>query len=158
AYAIRRVFLAVPVMLIVASAVFLLMHFAPGDPVGVMLGPDASEEQRLALREKLGLDDPIVVQYVRWLSHVLRGDLGQCLFLDLPVMSVWAGVAQPTIMFGLLSLIVAIVIGLTSGILACRSRGSWLDLSLMGGALIWITVLSFVLVLLLIFFFAIQLR
>ncbi|ACZ39348.1 ABC transporter permease [Sphaerobacter thermophilus] len=158
AYAIRRVFLAVPVMLIVASAVFLLMHFAPGDPVGVMLGPDASEEQRLALREKLGLDDPIVVQYVRWLSHVLRGDLGQSLFLDQPVTTALAERAQPTIMLGILSLIVAIVIGLTSGILAARSRGSWLDLSLMGGAMIGITVPSFVLGLLLIFFFAIQLR
>lgn len=157
-YAIRRLLLAIPVMLIVATAVFLLLHFAPGDPVGVMLGSDASEEQRLALRQKLGLEDPLLVQYVRWLGNALRGDLGTSLFLDMPVTTALAERAQPTILLATLSLAVAVVIGLASGVLAARRRGSWLDLSLMSGAMVGIAMPSFVLGLLLMFVFAVHLR
>jgi peptide/nickel transport system permease protein len=158
AYTIRRLILAIPVMLIVATAVFVLLHFAPGDPVGVMLGPDASEEQRMELRHKLGLEDPLPVQYVRWLSHAVRGDLGTSLFLDKPVTSALVERAQPTILLGLMSLVVALVLGLISGVLAAYRRGSWLDLTMMGGAMVGIAVPSFVMGLLLMFVFAVHLR
>jgi peptide/nickel transport system permease protein len=158
AYTIRRLLMAIPVMLIVATAVFVLLHFAPGDPVGVMLGPDASEEQRMELRHRLGLEDPLPVQYVRWLSHAVRGDLGTSLFLDKPVTSALAERAQPTILLGLMSVFFALVFGLISGILAAYRRGSWLDLSMMGGAMVGIAVPSFVMGLLLMFVFAVHLR
>jgi peptide/nickel transport system permease protein len=158
AYTIRRLLLAIPVMLIVATAVFVLLHFAPGDPAGVMLGSDASEEQRLELRHKLGLEDPLPVQYVRWLGHALRGDLGTSIFLDKPVTHALAERAQPTILLGLLSVIVALILGLTSGVLAAYRRGSWLDLTMMSGAMVGIAVPTFVLGLILMFVFAVHLR
>jgi peptide/nickel transport system permease protein len=158
AYAIRRLLLAIPVMLIVATSVFVLLHFAPGDPAGVMLGSDASEEQRLALRERLGLNDPLPVQYVDWLGQAMRGNLGTSLFLDKPVTSALAERAQPTILLGLMSVVVALVIGLISGVLAAYRRGSWLDLTMMGGAMVGIAVPTFVLGLLLMFVFAVELR
>jgi peptide/nickel transport system permease protein len=158
AYAIRRLLLAIPVMLIVATSVFVLLHFAPGDPAGVMLGSDASEEQRLALRQRLGLDDPLPEQYVHWLGEAMRGNLGTSLFLDKPVTSALAERAQPTILLGLMSVVVALVIGLISGVLAAYRRGSWLDLTMMGGAMVGIAVPTFVLGLLLMFVFAVELR
>jgi peptide/nickel transport system permease protein len=158
AYAIRRLLLAIPVMLIVATSVFVLLHFAPGDPAGVILGSDASEEQRMALRERLGLNDPLPVQYVDWLGEAMRGNLGTSIFLDKPVTSALAERAQPTILLGLLSVVVALVIGLLSGILAAYRRGSWLDLTMMGGAMVGIAVPTFVLGLLLMFVFAVELR
>jgi peptide/nickel transport system permease protein len=158
AYAIRRLLLAIPVMLIVATSVFVLLHFAPGDPAGVMLGSDASEEQRLALRERLGLNDPLPVQYVDWLGQAMRGNLGTSLFLDKPVTSALAERAQPAILLGLMSVVVALVIGLISGVLAAYRRGSWLDLTMMGGAMVGIAVPTFVLGLLLMFVFAVELR
>lgn len=158
AYTIRRLLLAIPVVLIVATSVFLLLKFAPGDPAGVMLGPDASEEQRMDLRRRLGLEDPLPVQYVRWLSAAARGDLGRSLFLDQPVGKALRDRAEPTIMLGLLAFVVAIVIGLPAGMLAAYRRGRWLDLGTMGVSMVGMATPSFVLGLLLMFFFAVKLR
>ncbi len=158
AYTIRRLLLAIPVVLIVATSVFLLLKFAPGDPAGVMLGSDASEEQRMDLRRRLGLEDPLPVQYFRWLSAAARGDLGRSLFLDQPVGKSLRDRAEPTIMLGLMAFVVAIVIGLPAGMLAAYRRGRWLDLGTMGVSMVGMATPSFVLGLLLMFFFAVKLR
>jgi len=85
AYILRRLLLAIPVMLLVATATFLLLHMTPGDPVAVLLGPDATTEQIAELRRELGLNDPIYVQYGRWVAGALSADLGQSIFLNRPV-------------------------------------------------------------------------
>ncbi|WP_448575619.1 hypothetical protein [Thermomicrobium sp.] len=77
AYIVRRLLLAIPVMVLVATATFLLLHMTPGDPVAVLLGPDATTEQIAELRRELGLNDPLYVQYGRWVAGALRGDLGK---------------------------------------------------------------------------------
>lgn len=157
AYTVRRVLLTIPVMLIVATGVFLLLHSAPGDPAGVMLGSDASEAQRAELRHSLGLDDPLPVQYVRWLGGVVEGDFGQSFFLDKPVTHALLERAQPTILLGTLSLLVALLVGLPTGVIAAYRRGSWFDLGTMGAAMIGIATPTFVLGLVLIFVFAVKL-
>ena len=85
AYLIRRVLLAVPVMIVVAAGVFLLLYLTPGDPASVVLGPDASPERVVELRQQLGLDQPVAIQVIRWFGRLLHGDLGQSIYLNRPV-------------------------------------------------------------------------
>ena len=158
AYAVRRLVLTVPVMVLVATGVFLLLHLTPGDPVGVMLGPDASEERRLEVRRQLGLDDPLPVQYVRWLGNVARGDLGRSLFLNKPVTAALLERVQPTVSLTILACLVAIGVGLPAGVVAARWRGSWIDLGSMGVSMLGISMPTFWLGLLLILGFAVKLR
>jgi peptide/nickel transport system permease protein len=158
AYVIRRVLLTIPVMLLVATGVFLLLHLTPGDPVGVMLGSDASEGRRLEVRHQLGLDDPLPTQYARWLGRVVRGDLGRSIFLDKPVTAALLERVQPTLLLALLASLVALTLGLPTGVLAARRRGTWLDLSSMGAAMIGISMPTFWLGLNLILIFAVWLR
>lgn len=76
AYVIRRLFSTLIVMAIVAVFVFLLLHLSPGDPVAIIAGDNATQDQIDAIRQRLGLDDPLPVQFLRWISHVVQGDLG----------------------------------------------------------------------------------
>ena len=158
AYTVRRLLLLIPVMLLVATGVFLLLRMTPGDPAGVILGPDASEERRLELRETLGLDDPLLVQYGRWLGKMARGDLDRSLFLDQPVSEALLDRAEPTLLLTALALLVAVLLGIPTGIIAARARGTWLDLSSMGVAMVGIAMPTFWLGLNLIFVFAVLLR
>lgn len=157
-FIIRRLVSMIPVMLMVATGVFLLLKLTPGDPVGVILGPDATEERRQALRDDLGLNDPLILQYVRWLGDAARGDLGDSLFLNQPVLtSLWER-AEPTLVLTLLSTVVALSIGLPTGILAAQNRGKWLDMGSMGIAILGISMPTFWLGLNLILIFAVALR
>ncbi|HEX7103223.1 MAG TPA: ABC transporter permease, partial [Nitrolancea sp.] len=158
AYAIRRLLVLIPIMWIVATAVFLLLHSAPGDPAAFMLGSDASAEQQAELRHSLGLDRPLYVQYFDWLGKAVRGNLGESIFLGKPVTSALAERAEPTILLGSLALIVSLIIGLVTGVLSAIRRASWLDLSLMSGAMAGVAVPTFVTGLLLIYVFAVKLR
>ena len=101
AYIIRRLLLLIPVMLLVGVIVFTLMHLTPGDPASIMLGREATEEQKEALRERLGLNEPVPVQFVNWFSNALRLDFGESLFIGKPVTEALLERAEPT---GLLAL------------------------------------------------------
>jgi len=157
-YIIRRLLLAVPVMVLVATAVFLLLHIVPGDPAGVMLGPDATEERRMELRRQLGLEDPLPAQYVAFLGKVVQGDLGQSYFLQKPVSDTLLERVQPTVMLTILATLISICIGLPTGILAAHFRGSWLDVISTGMAIIGASIPTFVMGLLLILVFATGLK
>lgn len=158
AYATRRLLMLIPIMWIVASAVFLLLHSAPGDPAAFMLGSDASAEQQKELDHILGLDKPLGVQYVDWLGNVVRGNLGQSIFLGESVESALASHAIPTLELGFVAFLVAVLIGLVTGIISAVRRATWLDLSLMAGAMTGVAVPTFVIGLLLIYIFAVKLR
>src|SRR6267378_1379905 len=84
-FILRRLAQALPVLLFSSVGVFLLLHLLPGDPAQLMAGPDASTELVAAVRQDMGLDQPLPVQYVVWLGHVVRGDLGKSVFSKLPV-------------------------------------------------------------------------
>jgi peptide/nickel transport system permease protein len=157
-FVLRRLLSVIPVMLLVATGVFLLLKLTPGDPVGVILGPDADEERRQALREELGLNDPLPEQYFRWLGDAVRGDLGDSLFLNEPVLSALADRAQPTLLLTVLSTLVALSIGLPTGIVAAQNRGNWMDVGTMAIAILGISMPTFWLGLNLILVFAVKLR
>jgi peptide/nickel transport system permease protein len=157
AYLIRRVLLAIPVMFVVAGGVFLLLYLTPGDPVSVILGPDASPQQIAELRQRLGLDQPVLVQVVRWFGRLLVGDLGQSIYLNRPVLQTLLERAEPTLMLTLLATLFAILLGLPIGIVSATRAGSWADLGAMLVAMGGISMPSFWVGLNLIFVFAVVL-
>jgi peptide/nickel transport system permease protein len=157
AYIVRRVLLAIPVMFVVAAGVFLLLYLTPGDPVAVILGPDASPQQVSELRVKLGLDQPIPIQVAGWFGRLLQGDLGQSIYLNRPVVQTILERAEPTLMLTLLATLFAILVGLPIGIVSATRAGSWADLGAMLVALGGISMPSFWVGLNLIFVFAVTL-
>ena len=144
AYLVRRLLAVIPVMAVVVTVVFLLIHLIPGDPVSVMLGPDATPTQIEATRRALGLDRPIHQQLLGFYGRVLRGDLGQSYFLDRPVVTAIVERAEPTLMLMACAMMVAVVIGVPSGIVAAAHRGSIWDRTLMLGSLLGVCVLSLI--------------
>jgi len=156
-YLVRRMLLAIPVMFVVAAGVFLLLYLTPGDPVAVILGPDASPQQIAEVREKLGLDQPVMTQVARWFGRLARGDLGQSIYLNRPVLQTIVERAEPTLLLTLLATLFAIVVGLPIGILSATRAGSWLDLGAMLIALGGISMPTFWVGLNLMFVFAVVL-
>ena len=156
-YLVRRLFAVLPVLAVVVTVVFLLIHLIPGDPVSVMLGPDATPAQIQATRQALGLDRPLWEQLLKFYARVLRGDLGQSYFLDRPVTQALLERAEPTLVLTLSALLVAVAIGVPSGIVAAAHPGSLWDRTLMLAALLGVCVPGFWLSLNFIYLFAVRL-
>jgi len=145
------------VLAVVGVIAFLLIHLAPGDPASVMLGSNATQDQVDRLRQQLALDQPLPVQFVAWSSRVLQGDLGISHFAQKPVLQVLAQRAEPTLILTSMSILVAILIGVPTGVVAAIRRGGGLDQAALGLALLGASVPSFWLGLSLILFFAVRL-
>ena len=157
-YLVRRVVSVVPVMFVVVTLVFLLIHLIPGDPAAAILGPDASMAQIEATRVQLGLDRPLHEQLFKFYARVLQGDLGRSYFLNRPVTQALWERAEPTALLTICALAVAILIGVPSGIIAGAYPGSIWDRVLMTGALLGVCIPGFWLSLNFIYLFAVQLR
>jgi peptide/nickel transport system permease protein len=157
AYLVRRVLALIPVMAVVVTIVFLLIHLIPGDPVSVMLGPDATPAQVEDTRRALGLDRPLPEQLWKFYARVLQGDLGRSYFLDRPVTTALWERAEPTAVLTLSALLVAVVIGVPSGIVAGAYPGSAWDRVLMTAALLGVCIPGFWLSLNFIYLFAVNL-
>jgi peptide/nickel transport system permease protein len=157
AYLSGRLLALVPVMLVVATVVFLIARFTPGDPIQVLMGEDARPEQVEALRRHLGLDAPLPVQFGLWIWRALHGDLGRSLFNRLPVTRTIAQHVGPTVMLSLMAMVVALAIGIPIGILSAVYRNSWLDQASLVVVMLGAAVPSFWLGLSLIVVFAVSL-
>ena len=116
----RRLLLAVPVLLAMSAFVFLMIHLVPGDPVRTMLGFRATPENVAQVRGALGLDQPLLTQYLQWIGGILHGDLGQDFVSHTPVSTLLAQRLPVTIELTLLSMTLAIAIGVPLGVLAAR--------------------------------------
>ncbi|MBD8065988.1 ABC transporter permease [Devosia sp. PTR5] len=114
-------------VLIVLVFVFFIARLAPGDPAELLLGPDASAADAEALRERMGLNLPVPVQFLSFLGQLLRGDLGTSIFYRQPVLEVMAARAEPTILLTLMSLAIAVTIALPIGIYGAYRRGGAFD-------------------------------
>jgi len=128
------VFLALPVLFGVSVLVFAVLHLAPGDPAAIMLGAQATREDVERLRRDLGLDQPLVIQYVRWMGHVVRGDLGRSIPLGRPVLPEVVLRFKSTLILTGGALAVAIALGVPSGIVSATRQHTWLDRLSMGAA------------------------
>jgi peptide/nickel transport system permease protein len=126
-YILRRLLLFVPVTIAISVIVFTLIRFAPGDPVLNMMGMEYSPEAAASFRHQLGLDQPIPIQYVRWLARVMRGDFGQALFSRQPVGELILERLPTTLVLASASMIVALGISIPLGILSAAKRNTFLD-------------------------------
>jgi peptide/nickel transport system permease protein len=158
AYALRRLLLAVPVLFGVSVLVFAVLHLAPGDPAAIMLGAQATEEDVVRLHRDLGLDQPVVVQYVRWMGHVLQGDLGRSIPLGRAVLPEVLLRFKATLVLTAGALLIAVLLGLAAGIVSAVKQYTWLDRISMGIAVTGVSLPVFWTGIMLILLFALQLR
>ena len=155
---LRRLLSMLPVMGIVAICVFLLLHLAPGDPASIIAGENATPENIARIRTQLGLDQPVWKQFLVWLIALVQGDLGTSMFWGDPVSSLIAQRAEPTVSLAITTLLVAVFLAISIGVLAAAKAGSWIDRLVMGFAVLGFSVPVFVVGYVLIFVFAINLK
>lgn len=156
-YILRRLLLTLPVVFGVCTLTFLLIHFVPGDPVDIMLGDQASLADKAALRKELGLDQPFLQQYSRFMTGVVSLNLGKSLHTHQPVSSAIAERVPATFELTVAAIILAITLGLPLGVLAAVRQYSWLDNAVLVGGLTGMSVPGFFLGPMLIWVFAILL-
>ena len=157
AFLIRRLLLTLPILFIVSVVCFSLINLIPGDPATVILGPEASEQAKEQMREQLGLNKPIVVQYVDWLGGVLHGDLGESLVDGTPVSQLILQRLPVTLELALGTFLVSITIAVVAGILSASKKGTWVDYVSTGFALGGISIPHFWLGMMFIIIFAVDL-
>jgi peptide/nickel transport system permease protein len=155
-YILQRLAGMLAVMFAVVTIVFIIVRVAPGDPAAVMLGPDASAQDISQLRARLGIDQPLPIQYALFLGQLIRGDLGESIFLNRPVLSALADRAEPTFFLTLFAIAIASVIAIPIGILSAYRRGSLFDQATTTVAMLAASIPSFWLGLLLIQYFAVR--
>lgn len=156
-YIAKRLLSVVPILLIVSIVVFTLVHLAPGGPAAAMLGSDATIEDIEALEEQMGLNDPLYVQYFRWMGNIFHGNLGTSTTGD-SVVHMIADHFLPTINLAVYAMVISLVIALPLGMLAARKRGTLIDSFVSVFALAGVSVPSFLLGLGLMMLFAVRLR
>ena len=152
-----RILSTIPVLLIVAVAVFLLLRLTPGDPAAVIAGDIATNEQIEEIRASLGLDRPIVVQFGIWFGNVLRGDLGESFFFKMTVAELIAQRLEPTLALAFCTIVLAVLVAVPLGVLAAWRHGGWLDRTLMGFSTLGFSIPVFVLGYLLIWLVSLKL-
>jgi peptide/nickel transport system permease protein len=156
-YVIRRVLLTVPVLIGVATLVFSLIHLVPGDPAQAMMGDGASPQDVAELRKNLGLDQPLLTQYVSFLRQAIRGDLGKSFRTGQPVTTMIVERVPATAELAIAAMIVAIVLAIPLGVIAAVWRGTAVDYSAMTFALAGVSIPNFWLGPLLAIVFAVEL-
>ena len=158
-YLQRRLVLAVPILFLISAIVFFVMHILPGDPVKSMLaGQPVSTEIIESLREQYGLNDPLHVQYLRFLGNAVTGDLGTSIATKRSVTTEIIDQLPYTVALTLSGMAIAMAIGIASGVLSAVRRGTWVDAGSMFFALLGVSMPSFWLALLLIFTFSFRLH
>ena len=158
AYTVRRVLATIPVMGVVALFVFSLLYVAPGDPAAIIAGDQASPADVERIRAGLGLDRPFLVRFGAWAWDVLRGDLGQSIFTNLPVTRMIGQRLEPTLSLMALTLVLSVGVAVPLGVLAAWRHGSVLDRAVMMLAVFGFSVPVFVVGYLLAYVFALQLE
>lgn len=156
-FIIRRLFHSILVMLSVAFITFGLVRFV-GDPIDSMVGQDTSVEERIQLSKDLGLEDPIAIQFGRFVGNAVQGDFGLSYSLRVPVSELVNERLPATLELSILSAILALVIGMPMGVYSAIHPKSWLTKSFLAGSLIGVSLPTFLIGILLILLFGVQLR
>ena len=158
AFLMRRIVATLPVLVVVAAIVFLMTRLSPVDPAAALLGDNASVENVQKVRAQLGLDQPVVVQFLHWGAHVVQGDLGQSYIVKFPVSKLIEQRIEPTISLAALTLVFTLLVAIPLGVIAAWKHGGWLDRILMGFSSLGFSVPIFVIGYLLIWLFALKLQ
>ena len=144
AYVLRRLAATIPVMLIVAVLVFLMLRLTPSDPAAIIAGDNANSEQVAEIRKRLGLDQPILTQFVIWIGKTLQGDLGESFFFKKQVTELILDRLEPTLSLALFTIMLAVLIAVPLGVIAAYRHGGWLDRIVMGFSVLGFSVPVFV--------------
>jgi ABC-type dipeptide/oligopeptide/nickel transport system permease component len=158
AYLTRRLLLLIPTLFLASLLIFAIIQLAPGDPVKMMLGPEATPEQIADERERLGLDRPVAYRYLVWLTDVAQLNLGRSLVNRRPAVELVAEAFPNTLRLALTALTLAVVLGLVAGILAALNANRRIDLAITSGASLGLSLPTFFLGIMLIYVFAVALR
>ena len=157
-YIFKRLLTLIPVLFIVSIVIFMLIHLVPGDPAAMMLGDKATPEQIAALRHTLGFDQPLPVQYVKWIGGIFRGDLGTSLFMKGTMWEIISSHMVPTVQQTLVAVAFATLVGVPLGMLAAVKRGRAADQIISTFSIIGVSLPSFLMGLGLILIFSVKLR
>jgi peptide/nickel transport system permease protein len=144
-FLLTRLLATIPVLLVVAVAVFLILRLTPGDPAAVIAGDSATTEQIEQIRVSLGLDKSIPVQFGIWSGNALRGDLGESFFFKKKVAELIGQRIEPTLALALCTIVLAVAVAVPLGVLAAWHHGGWLDRALMGFSTLGFSIPVFVL-------------
>jgi peptide/nickel transport system permease protein len=155
-YTIKRLISSIPILVIVAVMVFLLIHMIPGNPAALMLGSEATPEQIAELSAKMGLDQPLAVQFIKWAGDLLHGDFGDSLFFGIPVVEVMKNKVEPTALLVVYGMVIAMLIGIPAGVISAIYRERIPDRICMFISMLGISAPSFWLALNLIILFSIN--
>ncbi|MFO1193745.1 MAG: ABC transporter permease [Rhodoferax sp.] len=157
-FILRRLAQLLPVLLIASTGIWAMIYAVPGDPVAVIVGENATPEQMQAVRERLGLDKPVLVQYFSWLGNALQGDLGLSIQNREPVRDLIAQRVPATIQLGIAATLVGLLLGIPVAVISALRPNSWIDRSLSGWSALALGVPTFWLGILLILLFAVYLH
>ena len=157
-YILKRLLTLIPVLFVVSVAIFLLIHLVPGDPAAAMLGEQATQAQIDALRETLGLNAPLPIQYLRWVRGLFHGDWGRSLFMEGTMLEIIGSHMIPTLQQTLVAVSFAALLGVPLGMLAAIRRGGLTDRLVSGLSTIGVSMPSFLMGLGLVLLFSVKLR
>lgn len=138
-FLIKRVLLAIGVVFAISAITFFVLNIVPGDPVRIMVGEMADDATVERIREQMGLNDPVEVQYVRWLTNMLQGDFGTSYTQSKPVVTLMGQAFLTTARLAGLAYVFALVLGLVIGVVAAVNHGKWIDRALMALSILGIS-------------------
>jgi len=156
-YIARRLLATIPVIIMVAVVVFAILRLTPGDPAAILAGDDATSAQLAQIRQSMGLDQPIYLQFIHWVGQLLHGDLGVSLLSGTSVAGMIAHRMGPSFALAVGTIIVTLIIALPLGIIAAWKQGKLLDRAIMSFSVFGFSVPTFVVAYLLIYLFSIGL-
>ena len=142
-YVLKRTGAAAATLVAASVIIFLFIHLIPGDPIYVLLGDEATPEQVEALRNRLGLDQPLLVQYFHWVGNVLQGDFGTSIFFQTPVSTIILDGAETSLLLAGITMLWIVLIGVPVGVLAAMRQGTWVDQGLSGVAMFMASIPTF---------------
>ena len=161
-YFLKRLFLLIPMVLVISFLVFLALELTPGDAASSMFSPDMmasiSEADMAALRESLGLNDPFIVRYLKWLGRLLQGDLGYSIVTGKPIHEIISNLLPATVKLALAALCFSTLIGILFGIICSIKQNTWIDYIFSVFGVVGISIPEFFIGILAILFFAIRLQ
>lgn len=157
-YIVKRLISMIPVLFGVITLVFFMLHFAPGDPARTVLGEAATEADIMEQREKMGLNDPLIVQYGRFLGEVVTGDFGTSYTSGQPVLDQILDRFPTTMLLTIFPILIMVIIGIPTGIISAVKQYSWMDKISMTIALIGVSTPTFVIGMVLSLIFALNLK
>jgi peptide/nickel transport system permease protein len=157
-YLLRRTIAAIPVMGAVAVMIFLLLRLTPGDPAAIIAGDNVQPQQLAMIREQLGLNEALHIQFFRWIGHLLQGDFGTSIISGTPVLQMIQSRLEPTLSIAIATLILSNLVAVPLGMLAAAHRGTWIDRVVVAISVIGFSVPVFVIGYALIQLFSVQLK